>query len=923
MRKLIRAFFANFNFFIERTINGFTRKAFFIHEFIENVNMTKTSFTSEKELSAEFAVLHEKVSALMANSQQLEDSSMGNSVYVLSGKELLSLPRKSGDSRYPYGQDGFNFWVYSSGYMHANEGLLSTFLRAANGQEPNIAFFAGSKKNDGYQVTPLFSVPKMLEEREGLMRYTVFSPSAAYFVTEFEGLRFGVRVFATSNRAISFSIHAKNTGNQDASFFLSSYLNPFLRHQINSTDEDNWFKEISLFQSQEQRLENLNPFLLQVHEDEDRHSLTTSYGVLQRELTTEDKGWLVEAEATASRFQYVGSSSSSLHTPEALLKGTFGPDPKHLCTFTETAIMGDLLHMNLPAGKSVRLDMLFSPVKTHEAALSLAGRPVDPSAIDLELKHLSKEDSINQSALSIQTGQSVDESINNLVFDSFIEHLKKQVEFCSLIKGYIQLSPNSLIGIRDVFQAIEGMLFWRDEAARDKMLEALSFTAIDGRCFRQYSLPSANQEAGRMDLRQFIDQGVWVISTIHTYLRVTQDWDFLDQVCGYHEIVNESERKVKKSEENGPVLEHLIRIMAYLLRNRDHDQTKCSLALYGDWNDALDGLGISLDGSSEFGTGVSVMATLQVYQNTEEMIDLLSRIDESKYAAEIETYRKAREEIEAGLLKYAVVSNDAGEKRILHGWGDKYSYFVGSYKDSDGVSRDGLTSNAFWVSSGLYKKHPEFKESILNGFKRLDSKYGYRTFAPHFDLDAKGVGRIPKLPPGTAENGAAYVHATAFAIMSLFQMGEPQKAWEQLGKILPFTKGHENLTHSPFVMPNSYGYNPEKSIDGENMNDWQTGSSNVVLKLLIRFVFGFEPELDGLWIQPANGCPFKSFQFALDVRGCKISIHYENNQAGKRSFMLNGEAKESELDELMGINKLWISNEQIKSGRDISISVVD
>ena len=363
--------------------------------------------------------------------------------------------------------------------------------------------------------------------------------------------------------------------------------------------------------------------------------------------------------------------------------------------------------------------------------------------------------------------------------------------------------------------------------------------------------------------------------------------------------------------------------MSYLLRNRDHDNTKCVLALYGDWNDALDGLGISLDGSSEFGTGVSVMATLQVYQNTQEMIDILKRIDAEKYASEIEQYNKAREEIEGGLLKYAVVANDAGEKRILHGWGDQYSYLVGSYKDSDGVSRDGLTSNAFWVLAGLYEKHPEFKQIILDGLERLDSKYGYRTFAPHFDIDAKGVGRIPKLPPGTAENGASYIHATAFAIMALFQMGEAQKAWEQLCKILPFTKGHENLTHSPFVMPNSYGYNPEKFIDGQNMNDWQTGSSNVVLKLLIRFVFGFEPELDGLWIQPAGWCPFKSFQFKLDVRGCQVNIDYENKQQGKRIFKMDAQQQESELDELMGVHKLWIPNEQLKPGSSITIHVID
>ena len=159
--------------------------------------------------------------------------------------------------------------------------------------------------------------------------------------------------------------------------------------------------------------------------------------------------------------------------------------------------------------------------------------------------------------------------------------------------------------------------------------------------------------------------------------------------------------------------------------------------------------------------------------------------------------------------------------------------------------------------------------------------------------------------------------------MSLFQIGEAQKAWEQLHKILPFTQGHENLTHSPFIMPNSYGYNPEKSIDGQNMNDWQTGSSNVVLKLFIRFVFGFEPELDGLWIQPASWCPFESFQFTLDIRGCKVNIHYENKQTGERSFTVNGEAKESKLDEQMGIHKLWIPDDQITPGGSIAVGVVD
>lgn len=95
-----------------------------------------------------------------------------------------------------------------------------------------------------------------------------------------------------------------------------------------------------------------------------------------------------------------------------------------------------------------------------------------------------------------------------------------------------------------------------------------------------------------MDLRPFIDQGVWVISTIVTYLKLTGDFGFLGEVCGYYEIVDEKKRLVKKSEEQDTVLDHMLRIMNWLLDKTD-PRTGCIRVLFGDWNDALDGLGTS------------------------------------------------------------------------------------------------------------------------------------------------------------------------------------------------------------------------------------------------------------------------------------------------------------------------------------------
>jgi cellobiose phosphorylase len=138
---------------------------------------------------------------------------------------------------------------------------------------------------------------------------------------------------------------------------------------------------------------------------------------------------------------------------------------------------------------------------------------------------------------------------------------------------------------------------------------------------------------------------------------------------------------------------------------------------------------------------------------------------------------------------------------------------------------------------------------------------------------------------------------------------------------LPFTSIHGNHSHSTFVVPNSYGYNPEKWIDGQNMNDWQTGGSNVLLKLLIRFVFGFEPTFRGVWIQPATWLPFKSFEFQIRVRKCDLTIRFQDRGGKPRSFSVNGDRHAGVHDPLMNLDKLWIPNDLLKKEKlDVRIT---
>lgn len=854
------------------------------------------------------------------NNKEPASNSLPGQAYFLEDNNILCIPRDGGDSRYPYGTGGYNFWAYSSGYMHCNDGLFSIFLRAAEGQEPKIAFFAGLPDHKGeYFRIPLLPVPRTDDENFfDIQRYTIFTPCSAYYISEFSGMRFAIRVFISSDRKISFTYNVKNLSADVKKIYISSYFNPALEHKLYETGESRWFKEVKVLKPTDiQGL--LGSFIIRQNEDIDRTTSRSNYAVIHRKMTSGGNSTLTAHQETASRNQYVGGSRNSLHTAVALKKGTFGR-PRHLCTFTETAIAGDMLHLEIGSRDEIRNDMqIICCFNDQEKDLYLS-ESIVPKQIDRDLEQQEQREKAKQKAMTVTVGKSKNQMIQKQVFNSFFEHLKKQVEFCSVIKGYVQLYDNSLIGIRDIFQAIEGLIFWQPETGRNKMLEALNFIAPDGRCPRQYSLPDSDLNSPVMDLRPFIDQGVWVISTIVTYLRVTGDFKFLDETCGYYEIVDENRKVVKKSLLRDSVLEHMFRITDYLISNIDFEKTYCVRALYGDWNDALDGLGVSLDAGREYGSGVSVMASLQVYQNLKEMIELLGKLDQSSYLDRISRYRETADGILSGLRKYAIVVNGSGEKRIVHGWGDRRAYLVGSFKDPDGLSRTGLTSHAFWVLSGAYDTDTGIYKSIIKAFENLDSKYGLITFEPPFAPDTPGVGRIPKLPAGTAENGAAYVHASAFGIMALFRLGDSEAAWEQLCKSLPFT--HERISCSPYVMPNSYCFNEEKLIDGESMLDWQTGSSNVILKSLIRFVFGIEPHFEGIFIQPAAYLPFESFEFSIMLRSTRVIIKYENLNDGARTFKINGIECKGTPDPVMRLDKLWIAWDRL-AGYDLHITVID
>ncbi|MCH5160556.1 MAG: hypothetical protein J1G04_00845 [Clostridiales bacterium] len=819
---------------------------------------------------------------LELNAQLRSRRELPENCFFLGDGKVLCYPRSSGDSRYPYACDGFTLWAHSSGNVSLNESTFYYILPVDDGKQPYAAFFGGVKTNAGYFPVSITGAAKQAQEKN-IKRFMVYTPEAAYYIAKVKGAIYFVRAFVGNDKKAVFTVGAINTGKNSIETYLATHLNCLLMHAAGECNETKWFKKCTATE---------HGFVFESVENIDRMTRLVNYGVINRHVRAEHVNYF---EHTCSRADFAGGVTSSITSSPALFSGHFDRQ-KSVCKFGETAAAGDMLGVNIQAGDVAYLDYVL------EASFETCGtvRAVDKDYAENALDALIRSDdnrARSKTALSMKFGE-FGEKLNGETFTEFIANVVRQVGFCALAKN----SGISLLGVRDVVQQIEAALVWRPEECRTKLIELFGFIDPSGRAPRQYSLP-AKGALPQMDTREFIDQNVWIISAIYTYLSYTDDYSILNEVCGYYKIVGRN--RVESVETRDTIAEHLKRIVGYMLNNID-EETGCLRILYGDWNDAVDGLGVSRDPDKEYGSGVSVMASLQLYKNLDELLQISEHVGID--LGDRQRLTTARERLLRGLQEHAIVSKD-GARKILHGWGDGKSYTVGGFDDPDGMSRDGLTANAFWVISGAYLLDKSIKKDILDSFSRLDSKYGLKTFAPHFDSDAKGVGRIVDLPPGTAENGAVYVHATMFGIWSLFLLGEGKKAWEQLFKVLPLT--HSLITTTPFIMSNSYCYNEELGLDGESMSDWFTGSSNALVKALVKYVFGIIPDLNGVAISPSEYMPMNSAEIHLTAKGKRIDLFYRKTDRGARTFILNGKAVSPVPDKSSGAPSLYIATNDL------------
>ena len=827
--------------------------------------------------------------------QPSADRALPADACFLESGAILCRPRKSGVSRYPYSADGLNLWAYSNGVIHAIEGTFNVFRPVHHENESSVQFFAGLPLEDGtYFPVPVLGGGKSTYEPFPIDYYLVYSLAAATYIADTERATFAVRVDVSRQKEMRFSFGCLNKTGAPLEIAYTAYFEALLKMGIT---DDMW----SLYSRQGWSVGD-EAFLLR-RKGVDYHAMG-----IRRAVSGAEVGAIYR---TSSRPDYLIYQDRCTANAESLRTGALEEQHAQGCKLA-TPVAAEILHLTVAPGGFGRVDTVCRLSNDPAKEATLCDFTIDPAAIDQEIASFQASEEKRLSALSMTFGPIKDGKVNHNVLNRFLLCLQKQVDFCAMGKNYVE----DRIGIRDVFQQLEQAMLWDPAQAREKILRALGYIDVSGRAPRQFSIvDDRSYPPKRMDLDAYIDQGNWVISTLHSYLALTGDFAFLDEKAGYFEIVDEKKNQIRFSDQEDSVLDHLLRIADYLDSNID-EETGCLRALKGDWNDAIDALGSTTDPDKKFGTGVSVMASLHFYQNLKEMADILDAV--GRFPEKAANYRALRESLREGLDRYAKETNAAGDVRLIHGWGDHRGYKVGSFCDSDGVDRISFAPYAFWATSGMIERDPALKAVILRDLMKLDSPYGLMTNYPPFTEASTGVGRIIRTLPGSAENACAYTHASMFSVAALFRIGADEEAWKQLEKTMVIVQ--KSPSKSPFIMANSYCNNPAGGLNGQSAIDWYTGTGTVMVKNFVRGVFGLLPTLDGLRVGPTAAMPTNEATIALTVKGSAIRLTYRQTGEGKRRFFVDGREQATQRDPIAEIDTLFLPNAALHNGLEILVT---
>jgi cellobiose phosphorylase len=207
--------------------------------------------------------------------------------------------------------------------------------------------------------------------------------------------------------------------------------------------------------------------------------------------------------------------------------------------------------------------------------------------------------------------------------------------------------------------------------------------------------------------------------------------------------------------------------------------------------------------------------------------------------------------------------------------------------------------NSFAVIAGIADKAKA--EKIFAAFeKHLDTPWGSYCFYPPFPTPNRRVGIISRFYPGTKENGSLQGHNSRWRIWAECVGGRGDKAYEIVKKMLPITRHRADpdlYRIEPYVAC-QFIYAKESGRPGEGSHSWATGTACWTLLNVWEHLFGVQPEINGLRIEPCLPKAWTKAKMTRNFRGATYAIEIRKPKGickGRVTLELDGKPLPSNL----------------------------
>ena len=521
------------------------------------------------------------------------------------------------------------------------------------------------------------------------------------------------------------------------------------------------------------------------------------------------------------------SACALFQRPDVLVKGLD-------CTNSEAAlfILGGVLQhkFTLEPGEEKEIHLVFGISESLAEARKVSAGIQDFQAVEQSFEEAQEYNYRKIQSLSVQTP---DEKINHMMNN----WVKKQVDFCIVGKK----------GVRDNLQIAAALLDYRQEKAKDEILECLSHQFRDGHAVLTWY---------PYDDTRYSDQPFWIIWAVCRLIKETGDISLLN------------EKVFWQDGGQATVLEHVRAAVDRLIA--DKGKNGLVRIYFADWNDALN---ITTDPEAE-----SVMLSHQFCLALKELRILMEKTGRTDYAGFLEK-------------EYRILKDSINE----HAWDGKW--YMRALSTVENIGSKNSKGSKIYLNAQTWAVLADVADGerlslTLEAVDGMEHDFGFPLNMPPYPEYSPNVGRMSGMLPGLFENGGIYCHATGFKILMDCKAGRGNKALETLKKIMPDSEKNPSVQSGaePYVFTNCYSANP--GYYGKSYQSWTTGTSAWCLMGLYEGILGVKADYDGLRVEPCFPAAWESAEMTRLFRGAGYHMMFKNPkhlEGGAASITVDGE----------------------------------